>query len=400
MLKHLLLPIGVLILISTLYCNQSSMTNGESTTDQSIPRITSSYFALVNGTIINGTGADPIINGVVIIKDQKIVDVGVISQITIPSDAVIVDVGGASILPGFINAHVHFAYDLVKLKTWAQKGVTTVRDEAIVSSRPLSEFITIRNSARSNPRLARLISAGFMITAPNGYGRLYVTSPEDARQKVLDEISQGVDLIKFSQEDGYAGQSGIPKLFIDEMNSIIRTAHELGKLVSAHITQSRYWEMVVNAGVDDVAHIAYDPVPQSVIDRMVMNNIYLVPTFTVFRNYNAPVNICVENLRRFVQAGGKVALGNDYGGGPGDFEDGIPMYEIERMAEAGMTPMQIIVASTRNAAHVSHIDNEVGTLEVGKIADLLIVGGNPLQNLNALTHIKLVIHNGVDIRTE
>lgn len=90
-----------------------------------------------------------------------------------------------------------------------------------------------------------------------------------------------------------------------------------------------------------------------------------------------------------------VALGNDYGGGPGDFELGIPMYEIEQMTAAGMTPIQIIIASTKNAASVVGLEKEIGTLEPGKVADLLVVDGNPLQNLKDLSNLRLVIHNGV-----
>jgi imidazolonepropionase-like amidohydrolase len=93
-------------------------------------------------------------------------------------------------------------------------------------------------------------------------------------------------------------------------------------------------------------------------------------------------------------------LGNDYGGGPGDFELGIPMYEVEMMSQAGMTPMQIILAGTRNAAHVTGLEKEIGTLEPGKYADILVVGGDPLEDLHALADIRLVVHNGVIIREE
>jgi imidazolonepropionase-like amidohydrolase len=103
---------------------------------------------------------------------------------------------------------------------------------------------------------------------------------------------------------------------------------------------------------------------------------------------------------RFVQLGGRVALGNDYGGGPGDFELGIPMYEVEMMVVAGMTPMQIIRAGTSNAAHVLRMDDELGTLERGKLADLLLVAGNPLEDPQALAEIRMVIHSGVVIRDE
>ena len=83
-----------------------------------------------------------------------------------------------------------------------------------------------------------------------------------------------------------------------------------------------------------------------------------------------------------------------------DFELGIPMYEIQMMSLAGMTPMQIILACTKNAAHVSHIENEVGTLEPGKFADILVVDGNPLEDLQVLTHLKMVIHAGTIIRDD
>lgn len=132
---------------------------------------------------------------------------------------------------------------------------------------------------------------------------------------------------------------------------------------------------------------------------MVKKNIYMTPTFTVFKNYGAPVETCVQNLSNFIKAGGKVALGNDYGGGPGNFELGIPMYEIEMMSKAGMTPMQIITASTLNAAHVANLEKELGTLEKGKTADLLILAGDPLKDINALKQIKTVIHQGKIIHT-
>jgi imidazolonepropionase-like amidohydrolase len=108
----------------------------------------------------------------------------------------------------------------------------------------------------------------------------------------------------------------------------------------------------------------------------------------------------VLNLQNFLKAGGHVALGNDYSPGPGEFEMGIPMYEVEQMSRAGMTPLQIITASTRNGAIVSGIDDRVGTLAAGKIADILIVAGDPLADLQNLLEVRMVIHNGTIIRNE
>jgi len=356
--------------------------------------------ALVNATLIDGTGADPLAEAVVLIQGDRIGAVGPRGTINFAPETQTIDLQGATILPGFINAHVHFAYDERSLETWALAGVTTVRDEGIISSRPLADLLAFRDKTRADPKYARLVSAGYMTTVPGGYGDLFVSSPEDARQKMTEELDAGVDLLKISLEDGYAGRSGLPKLTGEEIAAIVAVAHERGTRVSGHLTQGAYLEQMVNAGVDDVAHIPYDFIGPEVLKSMVARDIYFTPTFTVFRNYGAPVSQCVANLRKFLELGGHAALGNDYGGGPGDFEQGIPMYEIEQMTKAGMTPMEIIVASTLNAAHVSNLEKELGTLEPGKIADILVVSGNPLDNLQVLQKVRLVIHQGVVIRDE
>jgi imidazolonepropionase-like amidohydrolase len=350
--------------------------------------------AVVNGTIIDGRGGEPIPNGVILIQGERILTVGSKSQVTIPSGARRIDAEGGTILPGIINAHVHGGFLENNLKAWAAAGVTTVRDEGYQGAISLKDDLTRRDTLEMDPTYARLISAGQMITVPGGYGSLYVTSAEDARKKVSAELDQGVDNIKLSMEDGYAGKSDLPKLTTEELTAIIETAHARGARVSGHITQAAYLKLIVEAGVDDAAHLAYDSIPDETIRKMVAKDIYLIPTFTVFRNYGVPPDILVQNLTNFIHAGGKVALGNDYGGGPGNFELGIPMYEMEMMEKSGMTPMQILIASTRNAAHVIGLEDQIGTLEPGKIADLLIVDGNPLLDLQDLTRVRTVLHNG------
>lgn len=357
-----------------------------------------SIIALTNGLLIDGTGNEPIHDAVMLIQGDRILEAGAQEDVTIPSGTQVFDVNGGAILPGFINAHVHKAYDKDRLQAWAQGGVTTVRDEAVIGDQTLIEALAIREQVTGDAQYARLISAGEMISALDGYGSLYVASAEEARQKVDYELNLGVDLIKIAMEDGYDGTSDLPNLTSEALNGIVQTAHEQGKLVSGHITRARYMEILVEAGVDDIAHLPCDLASVSVYKKMVEKGIYVTPTFSVYRNYDAPVNIVVENLRRFNRLGGKIALGSDYAGGPGEFELGIPMYEIEKMAEAGMTPMQIIVASTLNAAVVCGMEREIGTLQPGKIADVLVLDGNPLEDIQALTHIKMVIHLGEVIR--
>ncbi len=355
--------------------------------------------ALVHGTLIDGTGAAPVADGVVLIAGDRIYAAGPATTVKIPSGTKTLDVGGATILPGFINAHVHHAFNQDNLKAWAQGGVTTVRDEG-TSPEQVAGLKAFRGEAGADPHYARLVSAGAMLGVPGGYGNWFITSTEEARQAVLAELADGVEVVKVSLEDGYAGQHDLPKLTAEELAAIVSTAHSNGLPVSAHITQGRFLQPFLDAGVDDIAHVPYDYIPPESLKQMVKQGVYLEPTFTVYRNYGAPIATGVDNLRQFVALGGQVALGNDYSGGPGDFELGLPMYEIQHMTEAGMTPMQIIVASTKNAAHVSAMEKTLGTLEPGKFADVLVVNGNPLEDLQALTKIQAVIHNGVVIRNE
>ncbi len=119
----------------------------------------------------------------------------------------------------------------------------------------------------------------------------------------------------------------------------------------------------------------------------------LVPTLTAqgMNGYS------LSNLRRFVDAGGNVAMGND-GGYVAGLEIGMPITELEAMMDAGMTPMQIIVASTKNAAEVCRLSDKLGTIEFDKVADILVVRGNPLEDLHALLDVERVIHGGTVIR--
>jgi len=188
-----------------------------------------------------------------------------------------------------------------------------------------------------------------------------------------------------------------------QAQAIAQAAHRRGGWVSAHVLRTMDLERALDAGVDDIAHMVQDPLPDSalsttLIQRMVKDDVYWVPMLELWKRVGLTDKRTVTNLSRYVQAGGKVALGTDYAGYDAMFDLGMPVTEIELMREAGMAPMQIIVAATRNAAHVCNLDYELGTLEAGKIADVLVVNGDPLQDIRALTQVRLVIHNGIMIR--
>lgn len=368
-----------------------------STADQA-----SDTLALVNGTLIDGTGAAPVTGAVLVIAGGRISAAGRDGQVQIPEAARVIDVHGATILPGFINAHVHDAYSARNLEMWASAGVTTVRDEGILPGNPsLADLISRRDREWSAPRYARLVSAGWMVTAPHGYGFLFVSSAADARQRVGEELDQGANLVKVALEDGYGPRTDLPLLSNEALAGIVAAAHARGAPVSAHVTEAQYLQTVVDAGVDDAAHMPWDEISDALMQRMIARHIAVTPTLTVMEAYGVLAGSSA-NLGRFVAHGGVVALGSDYTNVPQNgfdhFELGMPMHEIRRMADAGMTPIQVIVAATRNAARVCGLERELGTLEVGKAADVLVVKGDPLRELGALTDVRLVIHRGTVIR--
>ena len=369
-------------------------------TPTSIP--TQATLVLTNGRLIDGSGADPIPNATLVIGGDRILAVGPASRVEIPSGVEVIDLGGATILPGFINAHVHDAYDESRLEAWAKAGVTTVRDEGIISgSNQLTHLIALRDQLATSPQYARLVSTGYMLSVPGGYGQLDVTSADDAREQVNMELDAGVNVIKLAMESGYAGVTNLPNFSAEELSAIVEAVHTRGRLVTAHITEVKFLEPLLEAGVDDLAHIPNDFVQESLIKQLVKQDVYVVPTLTVFEAYGG-LKGSSYNLGKFVKAGAKIALGNDYTFVPQNsfdhFDLGMPMHEITRMSEAGMTSMQIIVAATLNAAHVCGLEAELGTLDVGKLADILIVNGDPLNDLSALTQVKMVIHSGEIIR--
>jgi imidazolonepropionase-like amidohydrolase len=349
----------------------------------------------LGGRMIDGTGTDPIEDGVVVVWDRHIMAVGQSPELAVPSAARHLDLPGTTILPGFINAHVHNSYRPDILQAWAAAGVTTVRDVgAPVSLR----WDDLRGLLETETRNARILSAGPLVTCPGGYPiagnnfpSLTVDSVEEVQLEINSLIDRGADVIKLVIE------SGIGELLSVELaTAVVDTAHARGIPVTVHVNLERDLASALDAGVDDIAHIVLDYVPDIVIQRMVDADVGWVPTFAAFGGNGTQM---YDNLRRFVAAGGRVALGND-GGYISGLTIGMPMTEIELMEFAGMTPMQIIVAATSDAAVVCRRQDLLGTLATGKLADILVVEGDPLIDLRALQDVRLVVHEGTIIRHE
>ncbi len=358
--------------------------------------------ALIHTRLIDGIGAAPLNDAVVLVSGERILAAGPADQIALPTGAQVIDLQGAALLPGLINAHVHSGYSRANLAAWAQAGVTTVRDLGNSGSdAAMQRNYALKTELNADPRCARLVGSTPIISPPGGYGPLAVTTPEDAVAQVNHALDLGADLVKIAFEDSRPPDTTWPLLPLDQAQAMVAAAHARGVRVSVHITWAKYAQTSLDAGVDEIAHIPMDALDDAVIARAVEQGVMWIPTLELWERvgYGIPL-IAGDNTRRFVAAGGQVALGTDYGGYPGTFDLGLPVTELARMQAAGMTPMQVIVAATRNGAIACGLEDDLGTIEPGKIADLLAVDGDPSEDLLALQNVKLVMHNGVVIREE
>lgn len=389
--------------------------------------VSGNALVITNGTVIDGNGAEPLLDGVVVIEGNRIVAVGRAAGFTIPDEVKVIDARGGTILPGIINAHVHGTADPATRRfAFLLKGVTATCDLAA----PLENMSEFARDDTSGPS-ARGFRSGPIIAAPGGYpdmpGRpirltYAVTNTVEAQAAVMELVAREVDVIKIALEPGFAGQAW-PVLSVEQVKAIVKAAHASGKLVRAHVTRGEVLDIALEAGVDVIEHVPapalseaewkvavqdpdYFQFPanyEALLSRMVEGQIVLVPTLSVAANayewYDVPpvykplaYKLFLEPVRRFHALGGIVALGNDYGN-PGA-EAGIPVHEMQLLLQAGLTPMEVIQAGTKYAALACGHGDELGVLQPGMLADIIVVSGDPLVDLDSMRRVMAVIKDG------
>jgi imidazolonepropionase-like amidohydrolase len=423
-----------LVLLSTLLCVAAC---GDQISPQAAPT-NSSLIIIKNGTIVDGLGSKPIQDGIVVIAGDRIKYVGRREGFSIPSKAQVIDAHGGTILPGIIDAHVHGAASPAIRRQFLVSGVTSVCDLGS-SLGDVSEFE--EDSFNQSP-VARGFHAGPILTAPGGLpGAILgknlnyeVGTPQEARAAVIDLHQRGADYIKvyLHQEDGGVTY---PMITREQLAAIVDEAHARGLLVRAHVSYASLLEMAVEAGVDVIEHVpanatqaeaksipeiqwqallnSDDPIQlfftalypdyEELLMKMVKAGIVLVPTLDSYMDLlrdstptpqdEAGIKIVFGIVRRFHDLGGTVGLGSDFIVGEGK-PMGMPVGEMEMLQKAGLMPMEVIEAGTHHAAAICGHGSELGTLEPGKLAYLVIVDGDPLQNLLVMSRVSLVIQNG------
>ena len=388
---------------------------------------------ITGGLLIDGTGRDPVPNASIVLDDNgRIASVGRLDAR--PADAEIIDVSGYVIMPGLIDCHVHLFGKPASMQERALTPLSLLIIEATEHARlTLDAGITAIRDAGGAPMGFKMAAEQGLIPSPRtriavtalsqtgGHGDATMPSgirmmrgagpewpenlcdgPEEVRKTVRSVLRAGADFIKLMSSGGVMSpndEPGATQFTREEIAVMVYEAAAQGKTCMAHAQGMEGVRNAVECGVESIEHGIY--LDESIMDEMKKRGTFLVPTLL------APVSVLrraeenpgsllpqsvrkthevladhQESFRMAVDAGVRVAMGTDTGVGP----HGSNVEELRLMVENGMSPMQAIVASTKTAAECIHMQKDIGTLEEGKLADLLVVNGNPLEDIGILEH--------------
>src|SRR5215469_1005461 len=388
------------------------------------------------------TGTDKLAsNQIVLIKGERITEVGPAEKIKIPAGSQIVDLAHATVLPGLIDAHTHvfgngpdfdtqilrqsYQYRTLLALANAQKdlmvGFTTLRDLKTLGA--MYSDVDLRNAIDrgivQGPRMqvaTRGIQAtgGFIMRAfstdvPVPSALEVVDSPWAARQAVRDQVAHDADLIKVYAAYDFSfspdGKMIVPPTFTaEEINAIVDEAHKKGRKVSCHAFGGEGLRNCLNAGVDSIEHGV--ELEDADIKLMVQKGIFLVPTLYHYQDDrekdmkkyagHSVAEVSERSFPRAVAQGVKTAFGS----GVGPFPHGTQTMEFEYMVKFGMTSVQAIRAATIDAAQLMGWQDRVGAIEAGKFADLVAVEGDPTSDITELERVKFVMKGGYVFKNE
>jgi len=398
---------------------------------------------LTGATLIDGTGAIPVSDAALVIDGERIIAAGPRTGLTWPPDADVVDVSGRTVIPGLIDAHDHMASHGYALATrWGldepastahlrtarvlaetlAMGYTTVRDAGGLDA---GFRVAIEHGLIAGPRLV----LGIQIISPTGgigdrvspsgheccaaYDPLLPRSvgngPDEVRDVVRTIVRAGADVIKTATTGGASSRAGHgPRdaaFSLEEMQALVAESHALGRRVMCHALGGPGLRTALAAGVDSIEHGCYLDEEPELMAKMAAQGTFFVPTLTVYVYHRESVAPHVRaraidlhphhlaSIRRALELGVPIAAGTDAGG------HGHPKNALELgyLVEAGLSPMQALRAATQWAARCLGLERELGTLEKGRLADVVVVNGNPLDDVRVLLdpgRIELVLKGG------
>ncbi|AGY59668.1 metal-dependent hydrolase family protein [Gloeobacter kilaueensis] len=402
--------------------------------------------ALKAARLFDGKSDALLSNAVVLVEGRKIVEVG--SNLAIPPGATVIDLGNATLSPGFIDAHTHLSgeasddykqdfidgfrrqipeqayYAASYAKKVLEAGFTTVRD---VGSQDFID-VSLRNAiARGLVPGPRMLVAVHAIGATGGhcdttglrfnvlgkesdYKEGVANGPDQIREAVRFQVKYGADVIKTCASGGVlslADEVDTPQLTLAEMTALVDEAHRLRKKVAAHCHGDRAAKEAIEAGVDSIEHGSF--LKDDTLALMKQKGVYLVPTllageWTGGKADKFPPEIAAKAkaalaarssmFRHAVAMGVKIGLGTDSAVSP----HGLNAREFGLMTGLGMKPIDALKAATSVDADLLGIASQVGTLEKGKLADLVAVPGNPTADITATEKVFFVMKEGQVIK--
>lgn len=424
----------------------------------------SSALVLRNFTLIDGRGGAQAPDSALIAVDGRITWIGPASQLKAPAGAAVQDLAGKFVMPGLINLHAHVAesdgvvQDPVKfftreevdrdLRLFASYGVTSVA--SLGTDQPLVYKISAEQRG-GRPSVARIFTAGRGFTVKEGFptnagnvpGVPYEPAqPAEAAKQVQELAAQQPDVVKIWVDDRFGDFKKTP---IEISRPIIEGAHKHGIKVIAHVFYLEDAKQLARAGLDAFGHSVRDkPVDAELVGLMKQHGTWLIPTlfreaatfafadpdrflkdpfFTrgvsprmqavlkspeyqkalkgdrYFPNYPQYLKIAQENLKRLTDAGVNIAFGTDTGVLT-RFEGFGEHWELELMVQSGLSPAQVITAATRRSAEFLGQQRDLGTLESGKWADLMVLAANPLADIRNTRTIEAVYIAGNRVRRD
>jgi imidazolonepropionase-like amidohydrolase len=393
---------------------------------------------LIRGaTLLDGTGADPRRDTSLVIEDGRLTAVGNEAAARAPAGATVVDVEGRTVLPGLFDCHVHLELDagaspLVALAAEApretsraaagraaamlRRGVTTVRDCGASGHGVIRLRDAIAAGRIEGPRI---LACGQAIGRRGGHAAVLcdpVETDDDAAAAARRQLAAGADFVKLMVTGGF-GKDGEKldhcELTAGQVRAAAEVAHAAGKRLTCHAYGTRGIMHAIEGGADSIEHAAF--LDDETIRLLRQRDIFIVPTLTnTFRattgggqggvldylvaTASSALPTMLANAGRAFREGVPMAIGTDGGSWLNRHAD--VATEVRLRVETGASPLAALTMATRDSARCLGLDREVGTLEVGKRADVLVVDGDPLADLAALERVHAVYTAGRRVRLD
>jgi imidazolonepropionase-like amidohydrolase len=407
--------------------------------------------AIKGKTLIDGNGGPVVIDPIIVVDGDRISAIGGKNQVKIPEGCEIIDASQCALMPGMMDLHIHLSmfnnrtFKNYRVAQWEvtphlqqmyaffhaqlcfEMGFTTLRDLGLQSTRGLltEEMCAVRDAINAGILAGpRLLVAGFTYMTGSHLELIFpraalrpgfsnADGPWELRKLARTNLRAGCDVIKTCASGGGGTDKEEPdvrNLTQEELDAIVDEAHALHKQAAVHCFTPGAHRMAIKSGCDTIEHMVFHD--DDSLGKILEAGVWMTPTLShrtdhaieIRRDIGTPEFTlnkmktiqphCFKTFQRFYKEGVNIAMGTDMGFEPGM---GSNAFELEIYVQLGMKPMDAILTATRNAAKAVRLDHELGTLETGKIADIVAVHGDPLADIRILqerNRIQLVLKEG------